>query len=63
MSCPPYPPFSPLVLGRAAQAPCALRRGRIAGINDLPITDADRRLRRPAGWCPFAHPGPTELGL
>jgi len=36
---------------------------RIASINDLPITEADRLMRWPMGQRPANHPGLTELGL
>ncbi len=40
-----------------------LMRRRIASINDLPIGEADRLLRWPAGRRPDDHPGLSELGL
>ena len=36
---------------------------RIASINDLPITEADRLYRWPLGRRPDDHPGLSELGL
>ncbi|MFD5466679.1 DUF1348 family protein [Kitasatospora sp. NPDC127059] len=36
---------------------------RLACINDLPITAAERLLHWPAGPRPDGHPGLTELGL
>ena len=36
---------------------------RIASINDLPITEADRLYRWPLGRRPDNHPGLSELGL
>ena len=36
---------------------------RYASINDLPITEADRKYRWPLGRRPDDHPGLTELGL
>ena len=36
---------------------------RYASINDLPITEADRKFRWPLGPRPADHPGLTELGL
>ena len=36
---------------------------RIASINDLPITEADRKYHWPLGRRPDDHPGLTELGL
>ena len=36
---------------------------RIASINDLPISDADRKYRWPLGRRPDDHPGLSELGL
>jgi nuclear transport factor 2 (NTF2) superfamily protein len=38
-------------------------RLRIASINDLPISEADRLYRWPLGCRPHDHPGLTELGL
>jgi nuclear transport factor 2 (NTF2) superfamily protein len=38
-------------------------RRREASINDVPISEADRRFRWPAGPRPADHPGLTELGL
>lgn len=40
-----------------------LMRRRIASINDLPIGEADRLLRWPAGRRPDDHPGLSDLGL
>ena len=40
-----------------------LMRRRIASINDLPITAADRRFHWPLGSRPADHPGLTELDL
>jgi nuclear transport factor 2 (NTF2) superfamily protein len=40
-----------------------LMRIRHASINDLPITDADRKYRWPLGRRPDDHPGLTLLGL
>lgn len=40
-----------------------LMRRRIASINDLPIADADRKLRWTPGPRPDDHPGLDELGL
>lgn len=36
---------------------------RIASINDLPITEAERLFRWPQGRRPDDHPGLSELGL
>ena len=36
---------------------------RIASINDLPITDSERKFHWPTGQRPRGHPGLTELGL
>jgi uncharacterized protein len=36
---------------------------RIASINDLPITDAERKFRWPLGRRPDEHPGLGALGL
>ncbi|MGE0223360.1 MAG: DUF1348 family protein [Acetobacteraceae bacterium] len=44
-------------------APDGLMRQRQASINDLPITEADRRFRWPLGPRPKDHPGLAELGL
>jgi uncharacterized protein len=38
-------------------------RRRIASINDLPITPAERKYHWPAGRRPDAHAGLSELGL
>ena len=40
-----------------------LMRLRYASINDLPITESDRRLRWPPGRRPDDHPGLSALGL
>ena len=40
-----------------------LMRKRQASINDLPLTEADRRFRWPLGARPEGHPGLTELEL
>lgn len=40
-----------------------LMRRRIASINDLPIGEADRLYRWPAGRRPDDHPGLSDLGL
>ena len=36
---------------------------RFASINDLPITEVDRKYRWPLGRRPDDHPGLSELGL
>jgi len=36
---------------------------RFASINDLPITETDRKFRWPLGRRPDDHPGLSELGL
>ncbi len=36
---------------------------RIASINDLPISEAERKYHWPAGPRPSDHPGLTDLGL
>jgi nuclear transport factor 2 (NTF2) superfamily protein len=36
---------------------------RIASINDLPISESDRKFHWPLGRRPDDHPGLTELGL
>jgi nuclear transport factor 2 (NTF2) superfamily protein len=38
-------------------------RRRIASINDLPITEAERKYRWPLGRRPDDHPGLSDLGL
>jgi nuclear transport factor 2 (NTF2) superfamily protein len=40
-----------------------LMRRRIASINDLPITEGERKYRWPLGRRPDDHPGLSELGL
>jgi nuclear transport factor 2 (NTF2) superfamily protein len=40
-----------------------LMRRRYASINDLPITDGERKFRWPLGRRPDGHPGLSELGL
>jgi len=40
-----------------------LMQRRIASINDLPITEADRKFRWPPGRRPDDHPGLSDLGL
>lgn len=40
-----------------------LMRRRIASINDLPITESERKYHWPLGRRPDAHPSLTELGL
>jgi len=40
-----------------------LMQRRFASINDLPITEAERKFRWPLGRRPDDHPGLTELGL
>ena len=40
-----------------------LMRRRDASINDVSISEADRRFRWPQGPRPAAHPGLSELGL
>ena len=40
-----------------------LVRRRIASINDLPITEAERKFHWPLGRRPDDHPGLSELGL
>ena len=36
---------------------------RFASINDLPITEGERKFRWPQGPRPVDHPGLSELGL
>ena len=43
--------------------PAGLMQRRFACINDLPITEADRRFRWPLGRRPDDHPGLSDLGL
>jgi nuclear transport factor 2 (NTF2) superfamily protein len=40
-----------------------LMRRRIASINDLPITEGDRKYHWPLGRRPDDHPGLSDLGL
>ena len=40
-----------------------LMRRRVASINDLPITEAERKYHWPLGRRPDDYPGLTELGL
>lgn len=40
-----------------------LMQTRHASINDLPITEAERKFRWPLGRRPDDHPGLTDLGL
>jgi nuclear transport factor 2 (NTF2) superfamily protein len=40
-----------------------LMQRRIASINDLPITEAERKFRWPQGRRPDDHPGLSDLGL
>ena len=40
-----------------------LMRKRFASINDLPITEAERKYHWPSGVRPDDHPGLTELAL
>ncbi|MBL4750448.1 MAG: nuclear transport factor 2 family protein [Amylibacter sp.] len=40
-----------------------LMKFRFASINDLAITDADRKFKWPSGPRPAGHPGLSELGL
>jgi nuclear transport factor 2 (NTF2) superfamily protein len=44
-------------------APNGLMRRRIASINDLPITKADRKFHWPLGRRPDDHPGLSDLGF
>ncbi len=43
--------------------PDGLMRFRFASINDLPITESERKYRWPAGRRPDDHPGLSALGL
>jgi uncharacterized protein len=40
-----------------------LMKNRFASINDLPITESDRKFHWPQGPRPDDHPGLSELGL
>jgi len=40
-----------------------LMRRRIASINDVPITEAERKFQWPLGMRPREHPSLSELGL
>ena len=40
-----------------------LMRRRVASINDLPITEAERKFHWPLGRRPDDHPGLSDLGL
>ncbi|TPI64070.1 nuclear transport factor 2 family protein [Mesorhizobium sp. B3-1-7] len=40
-----------------------LMRRRVASINDLPITESERKYHWPLGRRPDEHPGLSELGL
>jgi len=40
-----------------------LMASRIASINDVPITDSERKFHWPLGRRPDDHPGLSELGL
>ena len=40
-----------------------LMRRRVASINDLPISEADRKYHWPLGPRPEGHPGLSDLGL
>jgi nuclear transport factor 2 (NTF2) superfamily protein len=42
---------------------CGLMRRRIASINDLPITESERRCSWPLGRRPDGHPTLSALGL
>ena len=44
-------------------APSGLMQRRIASINDLPITETDRKFHWPLGRRPDDHPGLSALGL
>lgn len=44
-------------------ADSGLMTRRFASINDLPITEAERKFRWPLGRRPDDHPGLSELGL
>jgi nuclear transport factor 2 (NTF2) superfamily protein len=44
-------------------APSGLMKRRLASINDLPITEADRRYRWERPRRPDDHPGLSDLGL
>jgi len=40
-----------------------LMQRRMASINDLPITEAERKFEWPLGVRPESYPGLTQLGL
>ena len=44
-------------------APDGLMQRRFASINDLPITETERKFRWPLGRRPDDHPGLSDLGL
>ena len=44
-------------------APSGLMHKRYASINDLPITETERKFHWPSGRRPDDHPGLSELGL
>lgn len=44
-------------------AESGLMQNRFASINDLPISEADRKYRWPLGRRPDDHPGLSDLGL
>lgn len=44
-------------------APDGLMQNRFASINDLPITEAERKFRWPLGRRPDDHPSLSDLGL
>ena len=44
-------------------APDGLMQRRFASINDLPITEAERKFHWPLGRRPDDHPGLSDLGL
>ena len=46
-----------------AFAESGLMRRREASINDVPITEGERKFRWPAGPRPADHPGLSDLGL
>lgn len=43
--------------------PAGLMRRRVASINDLPITEGERKYHWPLGRRPDDHPGLSDLGL
>ena len=53
----------PAAIEEIARDELGLMRRRHASINDLPITDAERKFHWPLGRRPDDHPGLGDLGL